>query len=191
MSPWGWAAVLVLGGGLIWLAFAMIGLVREVAALRAELDALAVVPVELAGGLAVGSLGPAWTIETTAGPIDAVAFSGRRHLLVFADADCRACDELVPAVVRAAGDMRLPPTVVIGPDGTDVPSAWSGPNVTAGSERAREVSGAYGIDVTPHVFVIDEQGAIVAQGDASGLADVESLVNAAEGIRIVPGANHG
>ena len=59
----------------------------------------------------------------------------------------------------------------------------------AGRERERDVSDAYLVDASPHVFVIDEQGAVVAQGGAVSLADVESLVRDAEGIRIVPGVD--
>jgi hypothetical protein len=47
------------------------------------------------------------------------------------------------------------------------------------------------VDASPHVFVIDEQGAVVAQGGAVSLPDVEALVRDAAGIRIVPGASHG
>ena len=189
MSPWAWAVLLALAAAVAWLVFAMIGLVREVAALRAELASRA--PIQLAGGLPVGSVGPPWTIETPERPVDSARLAGERHLLVFADGDCRACDEVVPAVVRAAGTGRLPPAVVIGRDGAPMPGAWSGPNVTAGRERGRDVSDAYLVDATPHVFVVDEQGGVVAQGGAVSIADVESLVRDTDGIRIVPGADHG
>jgi hypothetical protein len=187
MSPWAWAVVLVLAAAVVWLVFAMIGLVREVAALRAELASRP--SVQLAGGLPVGSAGPPWTIETPEGPVASAGFAGERHLLVFADGDCRACDDVVPAVVREAGADRLPPAVVIGRNGAPTPGAWSGPNVAAGRERERDVSDAYLVDASPHVFVIDEQGAVVAQGGAVSLADVVSLVRDAEGIRIVPGVD--
>ena len=85
MSPWAWAVVLLLAAAVAWLVFAMIGLVREVAALRAELGARA--PIQLAAGLPVGSVGPPWTIESLEGRVDSARFAGERHLLVFADGD--------------------------------------------------------------------------------------------------------
>jgi hypothetical protein len=39
--------------------------------------------------------------------------------------------------------------------------------------------------VSPHLFVIDEGGAIVAQGGAATLADVETLVREGRGIQVV------
>jgi hypothetical protein len=72
-----------------------------------------------------------------------------------------------------------------------VPPTWSGPGIAAGREHDRDASDAYRVDVSPHVFVLDEEGAIVAQGGAVALADVEALVRDGQGIRIVPGASHG
>jgi hypothetical protein len=112
-------------------------------------------------------------------------------VLVFADAECRTCDDLLPDVVRAGGERALPPVVVVGRDTGAVPVSWSGPGVVAGWEADRDVSDAYLVDVSPHVFVLDEEGAVVAQGGAVTLADVETLVRDAQGIRIVPGATHG
>jgi hypothetical protein len=187
----GWAALTVLAAAVVWLVFAMIGLLREVAALRVAVAALAQAPVELAGGAPVGSMAPAWTIDTAAGAVASSTFAGRRHILVFADTDCGACDELVPDVVRAAGERALPPVVVVAREGSDVPASWSGSGVVVGQEHGRDVSDAFLVDVSPHVFVVDEEGAVVAQGGAATLADVEALVRDAQGIRIVPGAGHG
>ena len=63
--------------------------------------------------------------------------------------------------------------------------------VVAGVERDREVSDAFRVEVSPHVFVIDEGDAVVAQVGAVTLADVEALVRGAQGIQIVPGATGG
>ena len=190
MTAIGWVAIAVLAAAVCWLVFAMIGLVREVAALRADV-ARTNAPIELAGGLPVGSTGPAWTIQTPDGDVSSSAYAGKRHVLVFADADCRTCDDLVPDVARAAAGRGLPPVVVVGRDGAAAPTTWSGPGITAGREHEGAVSDAYRVDVTPHVFVLDEDGAVVAQGEAVTLADVQTLVRDAQGIRIVPGTSHG
>jgi hypothetical protein len=192
MTPFGWFVLVALLAVLAWLGFALVGVVRELAALRERLESLegAANPVRLDGGLPVGAAAPAWSITTPDGATaTSSAFAGRRHLLVFADADCRACDELLPAVVGAAAAGAVPPVAVIGrgrPDQT--PSAWVGDDratVTTGAEVGREVSDAFGVQVSPHAFVIDEGGAVVAQGAASSLADVVALVRDAHGIRIV------
>jgi hypothetical protein len=187
MTAIGWVLLAVLAAAVVWLVFAMIGLLREVAVLRAAIGALTQGPIELAAGVSVGTLAPAWTIDTPGGEVASSAFEGRRHVMVFADAECRTCDALVPDVVHAAGDRALPPVVVIGREGSDLPDAWRGPGVVAGREHGSEVSDAFGVDVSPHVFVLDEEGAVVAQGGAMTLGDVEALVRDAQGIRIVPG----
>ena len=53
MTAVGWVALAVLAAAVVWLVFAMIGLLREVAALRTELRAFSHAPIELAGGLPI------------------------------------------------------------------------------------------------------------------------------------------
>jgi len=194
MTSIGWLALVVLIAVLAWLGFALVGVVRELAVLRERIGALegATDPIRLDGGLPIGSPAPAWSITAPDGEaVTSSAWSGRRHVVVFADADCRACDELIPAVVGAATDGALPPVAVIGrgrPDRT--PTDWVGADrarVLAGVEAGRVVSDAFGVQVSPHVFVVDEGDAVVAQGGAASLADVAALVRDAQGIRIVPG----
>src|SRR5207247_1089329 len=140
---------------------------REIGELRGRvvaLEALEASPAHLAGGLAVGAPAPAWTIATPGGGVaSSSAFQGRRHLLVFADATCRACDDLVPAVIAAASRGTVPPLAVIGRgDAASTPGPWRAADVRVriGSERGNQVSEAYRVDVSPFVFVIDEGGAV-------------------------------
>ena len=198
MSAVGWVVAAVLGVALVWLGLALAGAVRELAALRERVEALegAAGPIHLDGGLPIGSPEPAWSLTAPDGAlVTSSLLGGRRHLVMFADAECRACDEVVPAVVRAAAAGALPPTALVGrgrPDAT--PAGWRADDparVVAGVERDREVSDAFRVEVSPHVFVIDEGDAVVAQGGAGSLADVEALVRGARGIQIVPGATGG
>jgi hypothetical protein len=184
-----------MGALVAWLGLALVGSVRQLADLRdrvARLEA-SVGPVALRDGLPVGATAPGWTLDTPAGEaIGSGAFDGRRHLVVFADRDCEACDALMPELVRAAARGDVPPVVVVG---RGVAAATPGPwrddastgRVVVGTERGAEVSDAYLVDVSPHVFVVDEGGYIVGQGGATGLADVRVLVRDAEGITIVGG----
>ena len=176
----------------IWLGLALIGAVREIADLRNRIDALeasGAPPSHVGGGLAVGTLAPAWRIATPGGGVaSSSAFEGRRHLVVFADATCPACDEVVPELVVAAGRGTLPPLAVIGRgDAEATPEPWRAADVRVriGSERGDEVSEAYGVDVSPFVFVVDEGGSVVARSGVATLDDVLRLVRDAEGVRIV------
>jgi hypothetical protein len=176
----------------IWLGLALIGAAREIAELRDRVDALeasGASPSHLGGGLAVGTLAPAWSIATPGGGVaSSSAFAGRRHLLVFADATCRACDDVVPELVAAAGRGTVPPLAVIGRgDAEATPEPWRAADVRVriGSERGDEVSEAFGVDVSPFVFVVDEGGSVVARSGVATLDDVLRLVRDAEGVRIV------
>jgi hypothetical protein len=187
MTPMVWLVLSVLVVAVVWLGFAMAGLLREVTALREEIQALTSAPIHLAGGLAVGTRVPAWAL----GDVSSASMAGQRHLIVFADADCATCHELVPPLVDAAAAGAVPPTVIVGRDGRDLPPSWRGPQVLAGVERDRAISDAFEVEISPHLFLIDEGGAVVAQGGATTLEDAEALVRSADGIRIVPGAAGG
>ncbi len=137
MSALGWIAVAILAAAVVWLGLALLGAVRELAAIRERLDAMQADVASIEDGLPVGTPAPAWEIVTPEGEtVSSSSMRGRRHLLVFADADCAACDELVPSVVRAAEGDRLPPVAVIG-RGRRAPRRRRGAPVTAGRWSAR------------------------------------------------------
>jgi hypothetical protein len=187
MSLIGWIVVVLLFALVLWLGFALIALIRTQAGLRARIEDLeaSIAPIRLDGGLPVGRTAPDWEIAATdGGSLAAASLAGTPHVLLFADISCRACDEVVPAAVAAAAAGALPPVVVIARDeDTELPSAWNGR--WTGVEHDGEVSAAFRVDVSPHLFVIDEGGAIVAQGGAATLADVEALVREGRGIQVL------
>jgi hypothetical protein len=194
MTAWLWIAVGVLAATMVWIGFALAGAVRELAALRdrvAALEAETSGTVHLADGLPVGSVAPAWRLTGRDGcEIASASMRGVRHVVLFADADCRACDELVPQVIEAASRDLMLPTVVVGRgDATATPGAWEARagRVVVGVESGIEVSEAFRTDVSPHAFVIDEGGSVAAQGGPLTMDDVRSLIAEAEGLRIVTG----
>jgi hypothetical protein len=72
MSAPAWIAACVLLVVVIWLGLALIGAVREIAELRdriVALEAPGASPSHLGGGLAVGTLAPAWRITTPGGGV--------------------------------------------------------------------------------------------------------------------------
>ena len=197
MTVWGWVAIGVLAAVVLWLAFALAGAVRELAALRGRVAALEdeTGPVHLADGLPVGAAAPSWRLTERGGAgVSSSAMRGTRHLVLFADADCRACDALVPEVVGAASSDRLLPTVIVGRGAASAtPAAWvsQAGRVIVGVEQGVEVSEAFGTEVSPHAFVIDEGGFVAAQGGPLTLDDVQALIADADGLRIVTGAADG
>jgi hypothetical protein len=193
MSLLGWIVVALLFAFVLWLGFALIALIRTQAGLRARIEDLeaSIAPIPLVGGLPVGRSAPDWEIAAAGGgPLAASSLAGTRHVLLFADTSCRACDDLVPAAVEASANGALPPVVVIArEDDAPLPAPWGGR--WTGVEQGDEVSDAFQVDVSPHLFVIDEGGAIVAQGGAATLADVEALVREGRGIQVLPEVGDG
>ena len=191
MSLLGWVVVTLLFALVLWLGFALIALIRTQAGLRARIEDLeaSIAPIRLEGGLPVGQTAPDWAITTRdGGSLAGASLAGTRHVLLFADASCRACDDLVPAAVAASTNGDLPPVVVIArEDDASMPASWAGRWI--GVEQGDEVSEAFRVEVSPHLFVIDEGGAIVAQGGATTLADVEALVREGRGIQVLPEAD--
>jgi hypothetical protein len=193
MSLVGWTVVLLLFALVLWLGFALIALIRTQAGLRARIEDLeaAITPIRLDDGLPVGRTAPDWQISAAdGGSLAAASFAGTRHVLLFADTSCRACDDVVPAAVAAAAAGELPPVIVIArEDGAAMPASWTGR--WTGVEHGGEVSEAFRVEVSPHLFVIDESGAIVAQGGAATLADVHALVREGSGIQVLPETGDG
>jgi hypothetical protein len=173
----------------VWIALALVGAVLELQELRARIDALGTRDDAPRRQLPVGAHVPVWRIATADGEVvSSSAFDVRRHVLLFADAACRACDDLVPEVVRLAGAGSIPPVAVIGQgDAASTPGSWrvADVRVRVGVERGDEVSAAFGVDITPTAFVVDEGGAVVARGPVATTEDVRGLLRQANGVRIV------
>ena len=197
MNAWGWVAMGLLAAVVLWLAFALAGAVRELAALRGRVEALEdeTGTVHLADGLPVGAAAPSWQLASRDGAaLSSSAMRGKRHLVLFADAECRACDALVPEVIEAAASDRLVPVAIVGRGtASATPAAWVPVDgrVIVGVEQGVEVSEAFRTEVSPHAFVIDEGGFVAAQGGPLTLDDVRALIADADGLRIVTGAADG
>lgn len=180
-----WLLVAILSAVVVWLLLALAGAGRTVAELRAEGGAEV---RHLSPGIAPGTRAP--TFEARAidgGTFDARELGGLRHLLLFADPGCVACASLVPGVVEESAARRFPALVIVSRgDPATHPAGWrEADRVRLVLERGSEVSDAFGVDVTPTAFVVDEGGAVVARGPVQTVPDVADLVAQAEGMRIV------
>jgi hypothetical protein len=181
-----WIAVGVLTAAVVFLLLALNGATRTVSALRRTLDGQDDVGgvVHPASGLPVGSAAP--TIESVAADgahVMATAMRGRRHLVVFADPGCAACQTLVPPLLALSG--RVPVALVTRVE-TALPLGWrAGPDDLVVADPTEGIADAFKVGFTPHVFVVDAGGAIAAQGPADTVEMVEHLLREAEGVRIV------
>ena len=202
-----WIAVATVGIAVAVLALVRAAVVRRIDALRGEVAVLSERldpadgaergPVHPASGLPVGAAAPVVEGERIDGERwSSSAWTGRRHVVAFADPGCLACEDLVPALLAGAAAGGVPNTVVVGAAARGAwPPAWAPPSgaedrVVVLPDVGGEVAAAFDSGFTPHVFVVDEGGAVTSQGPADTLDAVRTLVRESEGIRIVrPGAS--
>jgi hypothetical protein len=180
-----WLVVLILVAVVIWLLLALSGAGRTMADLRAAAGAQV---RHLSPGIEPGTRAPGFTADAADGSVfDAHETAGLRHLVLFADPDCAACATLVPGVLAEAAARRFPAVVLVSRgDLATHPSSWrTADRARLVSERGTEASDAFGVDVTPTAFVIDEGGAVVARGPVQTVPEVAELVAQSEGMRIV------
>jgi hypothetical protein len=187
-----WILVAVLAGVVAWLLLALSGASRTIAELRegsASPDP-ADGPVHLSAGLAPGTPAPAFEgVELGGTPFRSSSLEGSRHLVVFVDPDCAACDTLVPGIIEGSDRRELPRTVFVSREASDVLPAWQGGKRSSlVVESDDRISEAYAVDVTPTAFVIDEGGAIVASGAIATLEVLLDMVAETRGVRVVPSA---
>ncbi|MEA2580022.1 MAG: hypothetical protein QOE83_914 [Actinomycetota bacterium] len=172
-----WIVVAMLSSAVIFLLLALSGATRTVASLKRSLDGnRADDVVRLRSGLAVGSEAPA--IQSVS-----ATTSSRRHLIVFADPGCAACETLVPSLLTTPNHT---PVVLIGRSRTGWPQQWRpGPGDVVVFDPDERIANAYSVGFTPHVFVVDEGGFIGAQGPADSVEMVRRLVREAAGVQII------
>jgi hypothetical protein len=187
-----WVLVAVLIGIVGWLLLALSGASRTITDLRSGSrwppgrdDGT----VHVAAGLPPGTLAPAFEgtgLDRTA--IRSSDLTGSRHLLVFVDPDCAACDVLVPELIGASDRREAPRTVFVSRGAPEEhPSGWVGGHRSSMLIEADDaISSAYAVEVTPTAFVIDEGGAIVASGAFATLDDLLVMVAETDGVRVVP-----
>ncbi len=202
-----WIAVTALALAVVFLALVLAGAVRRLDTLRATVGALSeqMDPPEGAvsevahppSGLPLGAAAPAIEGDRIdGGRWSSAAWAGRKHLVAFADPGCLACEDLVPALVAGAAAGEIVPTVVVAAaDPGAWPASWRSPSgaqerVVVLTDAGEAIAATFDSGFTPHVFVIDEGGAVTGKGPADSLEAVRTLLRGSDGVRIVrPGAN--
>jgi len=190
-----WAIAALLAATVVWLLLALAGATRTIAELRASPTGADEPVRHLSTWLPPGTSAPSFEWEGPNGDIARSAdLEGSRHLVVFVDPDCLACDDLVPALRAATEGRRLPRAMLVSRgEISSHPPAWraEGDRSHLVIETGSAISDAYEVDVTPTAFVVDEGGVIVGVSTVDSLGGVEQLVLATDGVRVAPGTEVG
>jgi hypothetical protein len=161
-----WIAVLVLTALMIGLALVVSGLVQAMNELRSVDAAIASIRPK---GLPPGSIAPPVTGAVVGGGrFDPMSMAGRAHVVAFVSPECEPCRPLIEDLADAGAVRDLPPAVMVTRGG------FADDAVFAVLDHD-EVADRYQTHATPHVFIVDEAGIVVAQGIANDARAVRAL----------------
>ena len=128
----------------------------------------------------IGQLAPAFALNGLQGPTVSSddAPTGQSWLLFFADASCRACDAMYPALADAS---ERYPVIVVGVGDRSILSnklAQYVPVAAIGLDSLGVVSQAFGVPAYPSILLIDPQG--IVRNGAVGTQGLEQVLRLAE-----------
>jgi peroxiredoxin len=161
-------SILVLWALVLLMAWLLLGAVRVLALLRwrvAELEAITPSGVGRSG-LRPSKKAPQFTLPNIAGGEIALEhYSGRKLRLVFMQAGCGPCHDIVPELNRLhdAGAVQV---LVIHNGDTEAVRRWfnqNRPRFSVAVQDRFNLSGRYEVFATPFAFLIDERGVIAAR----------------------------
>lgn len=155
-------SVLVLLVGLL-----VLGTLRRLAPLLERTEArLADVAHDLTPqGLAPGEAVPPFEVKRHDGSTFTDAdLRGASSLVLFLGVDCRACERLIDDVERSRVPDLGVPVVVATASADQARKLATDPRVEVLIQRGRELSRAFESNVTPHAFVVDARGIVLASG---------------------------
>jgi methylamine dehydrogenase accessory protein MauD len=166
--------VLLVSNVLLWLvvlflAFLLLGALRALGLLRWQLEQLrATTPSRInRNGLKPGTKAPDLALPSAAGPeVSLGDFAGRKVLLVFTQAGCGPCQQVMPELNRLQGAGGLQVLVVNNGD-VEATRKWLEEVKPRSPVLVQERFGAskrYEVFATPFAFLIDEQGVIRSKG---------------------------
>jgi methylamine dehydrogenase accessory protein MauD len=176
----------------LFLAFLLLGVLRNLGLLNWRLDQLqATTPSRLGrDGLKPGKKAPDFTLPSAAGPeVSLHEFSGRRVLLVFVQAHCGPCHQVVPELnkLRHRGE---PAVLAVFNGDPEAARKWAAEVKAEFSVLSQEkfaVSKRYEMFATPFAFLIDEKGIIASKGIVNNQQHIGYVLS---GVRVAGDSDH-
>jgi methylamine dehydrogenase accessory protein MauD len=166
--------LLVISSIMVWLAvlllaFLLLGALRAVDRLRWRMEQLeATTPSRMGrSGLRVGKKAPDFTLPgAISGEVSLQSYAGRKLFLVFTQAGCGPCQQIVPDLNRLHDTGKVE-VLAINKGETEGTRKWVAEaqiRFPVAMQEAFTVSKRYEVFATPFAFLIDEQGVIASRG---------------------------
>ncbi|HKB36612.1 MAG TPA: peroxiredoxin family protein [Gemmataceae bacterium] len=164
-------AILVLSAVVLFVGFLLLGTLRALGLLSWRLDQLELTTPSRLGrdGLKVGKKALDFTLPGAGGGERSLHdFAGRKVLLVFTQAGCGPCKDIVPELNRVhdKGDHQV---VVVNNGDPEASRKWAaetGARFLVLAQEKFSVSKRYQVFATPFAFLLDEKGVITSKGIA-------------------------
>ena len=167
---------------MLLLGFLLLGALRAVDQLRWRLEQLeATTPSRMGrNGLRVGKKAPDFSLPSaTDGDVSLQSYAGRKVLLVFTQAGCGPCQQIVPELNRLHDDGKVE-VLAINKGELEATRKWveeAHIRFPVGMQHAFTVSKRYEVFATPFAFLIDEQGVIASRGLANNKQHIGFVLN--------------
>jgi methylamine dehydrogenase accessory protein MauD len=191
--------ILVVSNIALWLTsallgFLLLGALRSLGVLKWQLEQLeATTPSRIGrNGLKPGSQAPDFTLPAVGGgDVSLHDFAGQRTLLVFVQAACGPCHDIVPELNHFAHRRRELQVLAVNHATPDDARAWTdetGARFPVLVQTDLSVSKRYEALATPFAFLIDEQGIVRSRGIAGCREQLRFVLTRADASSSSPGA---
>jgi methylamine dehydrogenase accessory protein MauD len=175
-----------------FLAFLLLGTLRALGLLKWRLEQLeATMPSRLGrSGLKVGKKAPDFTLTSVAGPeVSLHDFAGRKVLLVFTQAGCGPCQQIMPELNRLGGRKGNPSysgrdleVLVLNKGDSESTRKWAadlGLRFPVLIQDGMDISKKYEAFATPFAFLINEKGVVASRGIVSSKQQIGYVLSGA------------
>lgn len=172
------AAFVALAGLVVFLALLVLGLMRRFAPLLERTEAaLGRMNHDLApSGLAIGSRIPEFELESGGTVFTDEDLRGAKAVVLFLGATCQACERFERDLSRSRAPDVGARLVVVTDDSEEALSLAASSTVTVVTQQGRSLSRVFESNVTPHAFVLDESGVVLASGTPNDWERLRQLV---------------
>jgi peroxiredoxin len=181
-----WIASYVLMWLLIgFLGFLLLGTLRALGLLKWRLEQLeATMPSRLGrSGLKPGKKAPDFTLRSVAGPeVSLHDFAGHKVFLVFTQAGCGPCRQIMPELNRLDG--REHQVLVLNKGNSEETGKWAadlGVRFPVLVQDGLDISKKYEAFATPFAFLINEKGVVASRGIISNKQHIGYVLSGAGG----------